>query len=819
MESKYTQEYTVIKRDGSIEPFDASKISNRLTYLFDNPYKLRVNTMFVVIQTVDEVRAGLTTYEIDEIACQKAIELSKHQSDYMILAARIAISNHQKTTKDCFSGVIEDAYRNIEYKTKTQKPLICEELYKFVQYHKNELNSYIDYLRDFRLSMFGFTTLLSKYLIKKSVPKKWLLETPSKYTIEGPQDLCLRVACSLHLNNLNLRDKSVLPKIKKTYDLISMGYHSMASPTLFNAGTPKQQMLSCFLTGADDSTDGICKLQTSLSKISKHSGGIGFWWDLRASGEPVYGINGHASGPIPMMKILESTALAFDQGGKRAGSFASYLSPIHPDFLDWVKCRRPGGRIDRLYYGCWTPDIFMEAVESDSYWYQFCPRAEPTLYNTYGDDQADEYKRCIDAGTFKCKVKARDIWKEILLTQKQTGMPYMLYSDSSNKFSNQKNIGLIKSSNLCAEILEVSTSDEFACCVLGTMCLSKYVILDDDYKEGTPRGTVDYELLIEHTMSMAENLNNMIDINWYPVEETKRSNLRHRPISVGVQGLADLFMKLNIPFTSDAAMEINKKCSEYIYYGALRQSCNKARDSGKTYETFDGSDFSKGILQFHYYGLEIKNLDEPLQERWVSLIEDIKLYGTVNSLLTGYPPTASSSQIQGNNECFEPYTYIGYMRKTLAGECYVPCPHFVDRCIEEKIYSPKLMNELVEAGGFVTNLNIPDYMKEVFKTSWEMSNKKLMDMSIQRQPFIDQSQSLNQWVSNPTDDLLTKIHFYGWRNKLKTGMYYLRQQAASKSVGFGQTASSAATSGMLSKIKVLPSGKRIVCDDGSCCGV
>lgn len=794
--NKYTQELFVFKRDGSHVVFDASKIYVRIQHLSQHPYELKgINSMWVAQHTIDSIKNDMKTSEIDNIACNRAMDLATDHPEFTILAARITISNHQKQTKDCFSEVMSQAY-NHEI-NEVQSPLIDSKFSKFVHYHRNAVNQMIDYNRDFRLTLFGFSTLMNKYLI----------QSHDGNVIESPQDLWMRVACFLHMNTHDLRDASVLEKVKETYDLISQGYLSQASPTLFNCGTKKPQLLSCFLTSGDDSTNGIMKLATGLAHISKHSGGIGFHWNVRASGDPVKGINGKAAGPIPMLKILESTALAFDQGGKRPGSFASYMSPFHPDFIEWVKCRRPGGKVEKLFYACWIPDIFMKAVQNKEQWHFVSPNEESDLYETYGDEQANIYKQLIEEKKFSHSMDAIDIWEEILLTQTQTGMPYMVFSDQCNRASNHKNLGVIKSSNLCAEIIEYSDPDEWACCVLGTLCLPKYVDIKNN--------TMDYELLAQHSGVMAENLNRMIDINWYPVEETRKSNMKHRPISIGIQGLADVFMMLGLPFISDKAKEINKKCAEYIYYGALRRSCDIATKNDTPYESFYGSDFSKGILQFHYYP-ETK-LSTELSDRWEELIIDIKSYGTANSLVTGYPPTASSSQIQGNNECFEPMTYIGYTRKTLAGDHYIPCEHFVKDLMDRKIYSKEIMDQLKENRGSVRELDIPDDMKEIYKTAFEISNKELINMAVDRQAFIDQSQSLNQWVSNPNNEILTKIHFHAWKSKLKTGMYYLKMDAASTPAAFGQK-SSTFKSVQKPKTKTV-NGKKYICDDMTCCSV
>jgi ribonucleoside-diphosphate reductase alpha chain len=825
--SRYESKIVVIKRDGREEVVDTEKIYRRILYLKDFPSQLDINIGIVVNKTEESIRNRIKTSELDLIASKISANLAHTHPGFMKLALRLLVADHHKSIRDCFSEVMKLAYNNLDINTGQKKPLISKNLYKFIEHHKNNLNSMVDYKRDFRLTLFGFSTLLGKYLLKASSNESDVLAKRSTI-IESPQDMFMRVACAIHMNYHDLRDDSVLPMIEDTYNLISQGYHSMASPTLFNSGTKRQQLLSCFLTSCEDSTDSICHLQTGLAKISKNSGGIGFWWPLRSAGEPVYGINGFSSGPISMLPIMEATALGFDQGSKRPGSFASYEKPFHPDFLEWVKCRRPAsGKVRHLFYACWIPDIFMNAVENDDEWYFFDPSVYPAVYNNYDSKVnktlTEAYYEGIRERKYKKSVRAREVWNEIILTQIQTGMPYMCYSDTVNRNSNQKNVGMIHSSNLCAEIVEYSDSKEWACCVLGTMCLPKYVV----------DGKFNYELLAEHSGKMAINLNKIIDVNWYPVKETKISNMRHRPIAIGMQGLADVFMMLRTSFTSQKARFVNKKIAEVIYYGALRASCDMAIKSKRPYRTFKGSPFSYGKLQFHHYGMDIKDLSPDFQDRWRKLISDIKIHGTVNSLVTGYPPTASSSNIQGNNECFEPYTNIGYVRKTLAGEFYIPCSHFVDVLKERKLYTPSIMTQLLNNNGSVQNLDLPNDIKEMFKTSWEISNRALIDMAADRQPFVDQSQSLNQWVPEPTHDLLTKIHFHGWRKGLKTGMYYLRASPKVATASFGSSSGEASKqleifTNPQSEKKVESSnvdntqffiGKKAEpwCDDHSCC--
>lgn len=782
--SSYCKTTTIIDKNGDAQLFDPSKIFKKLEYLSKYPTSLGINPMWVA-PNISNLMDLKTTEEVNSYLSSKASNLGHIHPEFLTLASRLLISNHQKRTPDCFSEVIKVAYND------GKNSLISRKLFKFVQFHRDKLNNITDYTYDFRFKLFGFSTLMKNYLLR------FHNETP----IETPQDMFMRVSCSMFMNELNHMDESVLDNISVMYNLLANGYISLASPTLFNAGTKKQQLLSCFLCAGDDSTEGITDLNRRVSVISKHSGGVGFWMDLRGSGEPVRGINGKASGPIPMLAIMQASALAFDQGGKRPGSFASYMSPHHPDIMDWIKARRPGNHLDKLFYGLWISDKFMKSVENDLDWYTFCPNKCPELYNSYGERFEKLYDIAVKENEFSHIYKARDVWKEILTTQKQSGMPYMLYADTCNRTSNQKNLGMIKSSNLCAEIIEFSGrpngtgENESGCCVLGTMCLPKYY----------QAGKVNYTKLADDSGVMCRILNQMIDRNFYPTEETKRSNMRNRPISIGVQGLADLFMIMKIPFTSEKAEEVNRKCMEYIYYGALRESVNLAKKYGR-YKTYEGSDFSNGILAFHNYDNAI--LSEELD--WDSLIEDVEEYGTRNSLLTGLPPTASSSNIQGNNECFEPYTYIGYMRKTIAGEFYIGCDHFVNDCIERGIYSIELMKQLIDNGGDVQNLDIPQDMKEIYKTSWDIPKKQLIKLAMQRQWFLDQSQSLNQWVKNPTDDILTKIHFHTWKTGLKTGMYYLRMNSPGTKAGFGQNASSA-----VNKIKK----REMKCDDGLCCSV
>lgn len=805
MEDIYFKSIYVVKRNGQKEIADFSKVDARLNYLNSRPYQLLVNASFVSQKVREQITDGISTKKLDEFASEIASNMGDINPEFQKLAARISISNHQKNTSDCFSGAVETCYRNRTIKNGVlgdPAPRVNAKFYKFVQIHKDTLNRMIDYQRDYDLSYFGFTTLLDKYLLKRSGAKEEIAERPQDFAIERPQDMWMRIACAIHMNRSDLEDTSVLSAVQETYDDLSLGRIMHATPTLYNMGTECEQALSCFILGGADSSESILRVITNSGIISKFSGGVGWWWDLRAGGTEVKKTNGTSGGPIPFGGIMERTALAFNQGGKRNGSFAWYLEPHHPDFMQWAKLKRKNeeGSLPGLFFATWASDMFMRCVEEDRMWYFFDVTVCPKLYNSYGAEYEQEYERAVEARLYTGEpVKARTVMLEICTTQSETGMPYMLYKDAINEKSNQKNIGIIKASNLCTEIMEVSTPDEYACCCVAAVCLPKFVrdcdcdttvevdgITETAHRMGcNGRRRFDFDALAARAAVLVRNLNKVIDINFYPVEETRASNLRHRPLAIGVQGLADVFAMLKYPFTSDCARELNKQIFESLYYGALRESCNLARVDGP-YETFEGSPFSEGILQWHMWGLNESDLMG--YWKWSELIEDIMTYGTRNSLLTSLPPTATTSQIQTNNEAYEPFTDNMYVRKTLSGEFTVINRHLIADLTELGLWNPSLKAELIRDRGSVQNLNIPQDVKELYRTVWELDGDMLLKMDAERAPFIDQSMSSNRWMKNPTAKKLMGLHHKAWKLKLKTGMYYLRTMSASKAKQFSEAA-------------------------------
>lgn len=831
-DKKFAGQMTVIKRNGMKEVMTFEKVNKRISYLNKYPCRLRSNYAIVANKVTAELTDGIKTTIIDEHAARVANEMGVYNSHYQVLAARIAISNHQKNTArygDCFSGAMEACYRNKSIHGGKDAPRISQELYKFVQLHKNSLNKMIDYERDFNFSYFGFSTLVDRYLLKASGPRDTVESRPQDYAIERPQDMWMRVACSLHRNRVSPADPSVLPLIKQTYDLLSEGYIMHATPTLYNAGTTREQLLSCFLCAGGDSIEdqgGIADLLKNTMTISKYSGGIGFWWDLRHDGAEVKSTNGISRGMIPFLKQMEAAAIAVDQGGKRKGSFAHYLEPIHPVFPKWLELRLQTGYVNKLFYGAWIPDLFMEAVESDKDWYFFDPVDFPEIYNAYGE----EFRKLYDLGVAKGlnhgkPVKARKLWETMLQTQTETGMPYMLFKDACNAKSNQKNLGIIKSSNLCTEILEVSSPTQYACCCVAAICLPKYVTVaydecmhetDEDHNKNCKRtATYDYKALARNTGVMVVNLNRVIDINFYPVKETKQNNLDTRPLAIGVQGLADVFMDFRIPFTSAKAKQMNKWIHEAIYYGALRESCNQAKIHGP-YIGFEGSPFSQGIFQWEMCGIKESELSGMFD--WASLRRDVMTYGVRNSLLTSRPPTASTSHIQGNNECFEPYTDMFYVRKTLSGEFIVINHHMINHMTEFGLWNDEVRNELIAGRGSVQDIkSLPADFKEIYQTVWEYKGRDLIDMAADAGAFVDQSSSLNQWVADPDFGKLTSMHFYSWKKGLKTGMYYLRSLSQSKSVQFSESAKTAAAIEVPKDFKILKNGKVAICNKEEGC--
>ena len=679
--------------------------------------------------------------------------------DYAILAARIAVSNLHKQTKKQFSSVVSDLYHYVNPKNGKLAPMISEQTYDTVMRHADELNSAIVYDRDFNYQYFGFKTLERSYLLK--IGKK---------IAERPQHMLMRVAVGIHGEEIE--------KAIETYNLLSQKCFTHASPTLFSAGTPQAQLASCFLIDMkDDSIEGIYDTLKICAMISKNAGGIGLnVHNIRATGSYIAGTNGTSNGLIPMLRVFNNTARYVDQGGnKRPGAFAIYLEPWHADVFEFLNLRKNHGkeevRARDLFYALWTPDLFMKRVEKNQDWTLFCPNEAPGLADVYGDEFEALYEQYEKAGRGRSTIKAQKLWYAILESQTETGTPYMLYKDACNKKSNQKNLGVIKSSNLCTEIVEYTAPDEVAVCNLASMALPTYV--------DSARGEYDFGRLHEVVQVVTRNLNKIIDINHYPVPEAKNSNFRHRPIGLGVNGLADAFLALRLPFESPEARQLNIQIFETIYHAALTASCELARELGP-YETYEGSPVSKGELQYDMWGVKPTDLWD-----WDSLKADIAKYGVRNSLLVAPMPTASTSQILGFNECFEPYTSNIYSRRVLAGEFQVVNPWLLKDLVELGLWSDNMKNRIIADGGSIQNIpNIPADIKALYKTVWEISQRTIVQMSADRGAFIDQSQSLNIHIREPTMGKITSMHFTGWKLGLKTGMYYLRTMAASAPIQF-----------------------------------
>merc|ERR1712087_176578 len=688
-----------------------------------------------------------------------------------LLAARIEVSNLHKNTKKVFSDVVEDLYTYINPRSGEKGPLISDRVYEIVQANKEKLNSAIVYGRDYGYDYFGIKTLTKSYLLKLN-----------GLIAERPQHMLMRVALGIHGDDL---DAAI-----ETYNLMSLKWFTHASPTLFNGGTQRPQLSSCFLlTMKDDSIEGIYDTLKQCAKISKNAGGIGVSiHKIRGTGSYIKGTNGTSNGIVPMLRVFNNTARYVDQGGgKRKGSFAMYLEPWHADIFMFLELRKNHGkeedRARDLFFGLWIPDLFMKRVEADEKWSLFCPNEAKGLYELVGAKFEAEYVRYEKEKKFKKQIKARELWTAILQSQIETGTPYMVYKDACNQKSNQKNLGTIKSSNLCTEIIEYTSPEEVAVCNLASIALPKFVNKESQ--------TFDFKKLVEITQVVTKNLNKVIDVNFYPVKEAKTSNMRHRPIGIGVQGLADVFMRLRMPFDSKEAQVLNKEIFEAIYFGALTASNELAEKNG-AYSTYKGSPMSEGKIQFDLWKEfgddDSKNDEMKLNEKkfdWKGLRAKIAKHGVRNSLLCAPMPTASTSQILGNNECFEPYTSNVYVRRTLAGEFVCINDHFLRDLIKKGIWTPLLKDKLIAANGSVQELNeVPDDLKEIYKTVWEISQKQLINMAAERGHFIDQSQSFNIHMNNPNFGKLTSMHFYGWKKGLKTGMYYLRTKAATDAIKF-----------------------------------
>jgi ribonucleoside-diphosphate reductase alpha chain len=772
----------VIKRDGSKEPVRFEKVSNRIkkmTYGLNPDY---VDATEIAQKVISGIYDGITTQELDNLAAETAASLIPKHPDYSILASRIAVSRLHKVTKKKFSETIHDLYNYIDPETNEPAGLINDETYNAVIKYKQKFDGAIIHERDFDFEYFGFKTLEKSYLLKMY-----------GQVAESPQHMYMRVAVGIWGDDI----KNAL----KTYELLSNHMMTHATPTLFNAGTKKPQLSSCFLLMmSDDSIPGIYKTLTDVAIISQNAGGIGLAiHNVRSTGSYIKGTNGTSNGIVPMLKVFNETARYVDQGGgKRKGSFAMYMEPWHADIEDFLDLRKNTGkeeiRARDLFLALWTPDLFMKRVEEDGQWSLFSPSDVQGLWELYGDEFEEAYIKYETSGKARKVMKARELWSKIIDAQTETGTPYMMYKDAANKKSNQKNLGTIKSSNLCTEILEYTDKDEQAVCNLASIPVNKFLRSTDNRTAKIARGKceVDHKALYDVAYQTTMNLNKVIDVNYYPTPETKRSNMRHRPIGIGIQGLADLFAIVGIPFTSPEAKRINEEIFETIYFASMTASMDLAKKDGK-YETFEGSPLSKGEFQFNLWGFN----DSDLSGRWdwTKLRKDVMKNGARNSLLLAPMPTASTAQIMGNNEAFEPFTSNIYTRRTLSGEFVIINKHLVKDLIALDLWGEDMKNMIILHKGSVQNIaQIPESIRETYKTVWEIRQKDLIDMSADRGKFICQSQSLNLFIENVNSAKLTAAHFHSWKIGLKTGMYYLRTKSAVDAIaGLGVDLSKAKT--------------------------
>lgn len=753
----------VIKRDGRRESVKFDKITSRIEKLCYGLESAYIQPIEVAKKVVGGIFDGVTTAELDVLAAETAASMTTKHPDYAILAARIAISNLHKNTLKSFSATMKQLYTYTDPKTGENAALISKEAYDIIRKHAALLDSTIIYDRDYGYDYFGYKTLEKSYLLK----------TNNKIA-ERPQHMLMRVAVGIHLEDID--------SVIETYNLLSERWFTHATPTLFNAGTPKPQMSSCFLlTMKDDSIAGIYDTLKQCSLISQSAGGIGLSiHNIRAMGSYIKGTNGTSNGIVPMLRVFNDTARYVDQGGgKRKGSFAIYLEPWHADIFDFLDLKKNHGkeelRARDLFYAMWIPDLFMKRVEANDTWSLLCPHECPGLADTYGDDFEALYEKYEREGKARKTIKAQDLWFAIMESQIETGTPYMLYKDHANRKSNQKNLGTIKSSNLCTEIMEYTSPEEVAVCNLASVSLPKFV------EQGTDGFLhFNHQKLFEITKVVTKNLNKIIDLNYYPVPEAELSNKRHRPIGIGIQGLADAFLMMRMPFESDEARRLNEDIHETIYHGAMVASMELAKKEGP-YETWKGSPISQGIFQFDMWNVTPKSG----RWNWEQLRKDVVKYGVRNSLLLAPMPTASTSQILGNNECFEPFTSNLYVRRVLSGEFVVVNKYLLKDLVKEGLWNDNMKNELMKHNGSVQKITeVPSHLKELYKTAWEIKQKTIVDMAAERGAYICQSQSLNIFMENANYGKLTSMHFYAWKKGLKTGMYYLRTQAAVDAVKF-----------------------------------
>jgi len=747
----------VVKRDGRKEAVKFDKITARIVKMCYGLDPL-VSPEAVAMKVIEGLFDGVTTTQLDNLAAEVAAAKTIDHPDYALLASRIAVSNLHKETKKTFSDVMTDMYNYIDPKTGENASLVAEDVYEVIMENKDRLDSSIIYDRDFRYDYFGFKTLTRSYLMKLKGE-----------IAERPQQMLMRVSVGIHKNDI---DSAI-----KTYNLMSEGWFTHATPTLFNSGTPKPQMSSCFLlTMKEDSITGIYDTLKQCAQISQSAGGIGLaMHNIRATGSYIKGTNGASNGIVPMLRVFNDTARYVDQGGgKRKGSFAMYLEPWHADVFDFLDMKKNHGKEEQrardLFYALWIPDLFMKRVKENGDWTLMCPHECPGLSDTHSEEFEALYTKYETEGKGRKTIKAQDLWFKILESQIETGTPYMLYKDAANAKSNQQNLGTIKSSNLCTEIIEYTAPDEVAVCNLASLALPKYI---------TDEGVFDHDKLFEVTYQATLNLNKIIDGNYYPVEEARNSNMRHRPIGLGVQGLADTFIMLGFPFESDEARALNKEIFETIYYASMTASKDLAKVDGP-YESIEGSPVSKGQFQFDMWGVTPTNRWE-----WDVLRDEVKEHGVRNSLLLAPMPTASTAQILGNNECFEPYTSNVYTRRVLSGEFIIVNKHLLKDLVKEGLWNKEMRQKIMITNGSVQNIDeVPQRLKDLYKTAWEISQKAIVDLAADRGAYICQSQSLNIFMENANFGKLTSMHFYGWEKGLKTGMYYLRTKAATDAIKF-----------------------------------
>jgi ribonucleoside-diphosphate reductase alpha chain len=747
----------VIKRDERKEAVKFDKITARIIKMCYGLDPL-VSPEAVAMKVIEGLFDGVTTTQLDNLAAEVAAAKTIDHPDYALLASRIAVSNLHKETKKVFSEVMTDMHDYIDPKTGENASLVADDVYEIMMENKDRLDSSIIYDRDFRYDYFGFKTLTRSYLMKLN-----------GMIAERPQQMLMRVSVGIHKKDI---DSAI-----KTYNLMSEGWFTHATPTLFNSGTPKPQMSSCFLlTMKEDSIEGIYDTLKQCAQISQSAGGIGLaMHNIRATGSYIKGTNGASNGIVPMLRVFNDTARYVDQGGgKRKGSFAMYLEPWHADVFDFLDLKKNHGKEEQrardLFYALWVPDLFMQRVKENGEWTLMCPHECPGLSDLHSAEFEALYTKYEKAGKGRKTIKAQDLWFKILESQIETGTPYMLYKDAANSKSNQKNLGTIKSSNLCTEIIEYTAPDEVAVCNLASLALPKYV---------TDEGKFDHDKLFEVTYQATLNLNKIIDGNFYPVEEARNSNMRHRPIGLGVQGLADAFILMGLPFESEEARALNKEVFETIYYASMTASKDLAKVDG-AYESYEGSPVSKGEFQFDLWNVTPTNRWE-----WDVLKVEVMEHGVRNSLLLAPMPTASTAQILGNNECFEPYTSNIYTRRVLSGEFIIVNKHLLKDLVKEGLWNKEMRRMIMTANGSIQNIDIvPQRLKDLYKTAWEISQKAIIDLAADRGAYICQSQSLNIFMENANFGKLTSMHFYGWEKGLKTGMYYLRTKAATDAIKF-----------------------------------